>query len=301
MVASRTRANRLMVDSIANSIHAARIDAWIGAFLIEARTIRRTVIVCDAFGVRANCYAIHNTTNAIVIAWRWLTWIDFVTLWFAFDEWIADRSIWTRTNRTVIHRFACGSIAAHIWARIDAFIIHAGLCSFTIGANYTFGMATSTSWSSIVARNAFADGRIARRTTNRIYSARRWIAWILRAQWFFAFHHDHAATEGVTSCARRTRTNRNVIRYGANCFGTAYANTWILTFVANARFAHRTIGISRTLWATSFVRIAMIFARALTHGMIIFNATTCIISAWCWNAWIFFIARNICSGENVKS
>lgn len=39
IVAWRARANRLMVYGIANGIDAACVDAWIGAFLVEARAI----------------------------------------------------------------------------------------------------------------------------------------------------------------------------------------------------------------------------------------------------------------------
>lgn len=132
VIAWRARAKRLMVDGSANGIYAACIDAWIGAFLIEARAIRRTVIVGYAFRVRANGGAIYYTTNAVVIAWRRMAWVDFVTLWFAFDERIADSSIGARANRAVIYRFACRTIATHIWTRIHAFIVHAGLGSFAI-------------------------------------------------------------------------------------------------------------------------------------------------------------------------
>lgn len=284
-----------MVDGIANGIHTARIDAWVGAFLIEARAIGRTVVVRYAFGVRANGRTIHHTANAIVIAWRRMAWIDFVALRFAFNERIADHSIRARTNWTVVHRSACGPVAAHVRTRVNAFIVHAGFRSLTIGTDDALGMAAGASWCSVVAGNAFADGRIGRRATNRIYSARRRIAWILRGQWFVTFRHNYAATEGVTSCSRRARTNRNVIRYGANGFGAAHANAWILTPVANARFAHWTIGIAGALWPASFVRIPVIFASAFAHGMIIFDATACIIPAWRWIAWILIVTRNICS------
>lgn len=89
-----------------------------------------------------------------------MAWIDFVALRFAFNEWIADHSIRTRANRTVIHSFACGTIAAHIRTRINALIVHTSLCSLTIRANDAFGVAASASWCSIIAGNAFADGRI---------------------------------------------------------------------------------------------------------------------------------------------
>lgn len=39
IIAWRARANRLMVYGIANGIHAACIDAWVGAFLVEACAI----------------------------------------------------------------------------------------------------------------------------------------------------------------------------------------------------------------------------------------------------------------------
>lgn len=67
-----------------------------------------------------------------MIAWRRLTWVDFVALWFAFDKWIADHSIGTRTNRTVIHRFTCCTVTAHIWTWVNAFVVHTSLRSFAI-------------------------------------------------------------------------------------------------------------------------------------------------------------------------
>lgn len=86
-----------------------------------------------------------------------------------------------------------------------------------------------------------------------------------------------------------------MIRNGANGFGAAYANAWILAFVANARLAHRTIRIARTLGATAFIRIAVIVANAFTNSEIVFDTATCIVSAWSWHAWILLIAWNICA------
>lgn len=63
-----TRTDRLMVDGIAYGINAACVDARVGALLIEACAIGRTVIVCDAFGVRTNGDGIHDATIAIRIA-----------------------------------------------------------------------------------------------------------------------------------------------------------------------------------------------------------------------------------------
>lgn len=132
-----------------------------------------------------------------------MAWIDLVSLWSAFDERIADHAIGTRTNRTVIDRFACGTIAAHIRTWIDALIVDACLRSFAIGTDDTLRMASGARRGSVVAWNAFANGRIAGRTANRVDSAWRWIARIVSVQWLFAFDDDHAATEGVAGCARR--------------------------------------------------------------------------------------------------
>lgn len=84
-----------------------------------------------------------------------------------------------------------------------------------------------------------------------------------------------------------------MIRYGANGVGATYTRAWILASIANARLAHWTIGVAGTFGSAAFVWIAVIFAGALAHSMIIFDATTCIISAWRRNAWILGIARNI--------
>lgn len=275
-----------MIDHITNGIQSARADAWIRAPLIEATAIGRTIVVRHTLGVRANGCLIDNATHAIRIAWRWHTRIDWLLQsTSALDKRIADGVTGTRANRIVVHCLAQGAIATHVRTRIDAFIVDARFGSCTIGANHALRCASRARWTAKVARNTFAHGRIANGSAHRIHTARRWITWIYRCQRrFFALHNYDALAESVARCARRARANRYVIGYGARGFGATDSDAWILAFVADARFAHRTVRVAGALGSAAIVWIAMVVANAFANGIVVVHSAAGIVSARRWEA-----------------
>jgi len=63
-----TGAHRLVIDSLADGIDAARADAWISAFLREAGSVTGTIRINDALGIDANRDAVPHSALAIVVA-----------------------------------------------------------------------------------------------------------------------------------------------------------------------------------------------------------------------------------------
>lgn len=191
-----------MVNGIANSVYSASIQARITAFLVEAASIRWTIIICDTLWICTNCSSMNLTTEAIDIAWIWYTWIGwFIQKRSTFNKWITKRLTWAWTNWAMIYCFACSSVSTNIRAWINAFIINAWLCSRTIWTNHTLRMTPSSGWISEIARNTFTHGDIALISTNCIHWTWRWVAWIFRIWRWYVFFNKNALSECISGCA----------------------------------------------------------------------------------------------------
>lgn len=226
---------------------------------------------------------------AVMIAWRWITWID----WFGlsgstFNERIANRLWWTRTDGAVIDGMADGCIAARTRAWINAFGVRAGLVARTIRADGAFGVATGTKRITVITRYTFAHGIFVGLTAHGVQTAWRWITWIAAIDWLLALHHYDTMTECVAGGSRWTRTDRYVIGDRAHGFDAASARTWILTAITYACLVHWTVRVADTFGATAFVWISMVFGYTFADGVFVVNTTMGVDAAWRWIAWILF-------------
>lgn len=85
-----------MVNCFTDGIHTACIDTWITAFLIVATAIVRAVIIGNTFRVCANSATVDHATMSVMVAWRWIAWVNWFSLYgFAFNEWITSSLWWT--------------------------------------------------------------------------------------------------------------------------------------------------------------------------------------------------------------
>lgn len=87
-----------MVNNATNRIQTTRSITWITTFLIETTSIQRTIIICDTFRISADGIFVDYMTIAIRLAWCWEAWICWFVFYgnrSTFNEWIADRLIWT--------------------------------------------------------------------------------------------------------------------------------------------------------------------------------------------------------------
>lgn len=111
--------------------------------------------------------------------------------------------------------FCVCATRARTW--ILTFVIYTCLLRSAICVNYTF-------WSAIWRRTNVASYTLTRRcftvcTTLRIWTARRWNAWIVETFIFFNWFcwYRLATSEWVTSFTRFTTANWAVIKYFTSC------------------------------------------------------------------------------------
>lgn len=163
-VAARARALGPMIDAGAQGVLAARVHARIAALLVEARPIRRAVLVDDALRIGADgCAAGTHATGAVLATGRRIARIDGIAGRFAGAERIADHVGGTRADGIVVERVALGTVAADARARIDAPMVGAGAIARTVRRDGALGMAAGTGRCALEAGHAFADGRLAAR------------------------------------------------------------------------------------------------------------------------------------------
>lgn len=274
-----------MINNITNWIDTTSINTWITAFLIEAASVGRTIIICNAFGISTYGSSIYDTTKTIYIAWIGQTWIYlFFSNWSAFNKWIAGCLTGAWANWWMVYSLTYGTETTNIRTRINTFIVYTGLRSWTIWTNYTFWMTACSIWITKIAWNTFTDRNTALISTNCVDRAWWWIAWIFcRIRWNVSLFND-TLSECITGCTWWASANWNVIWYCTDCFDATYSNAWILTFVSDTSFAHWTIRIASTFWSTSFVRVSMIITYAFANCMAIFGTASCIIAARRWEA-----------------
>lgn len=280
-----------MIDDVAHRVHSTSANARVRALLVEAAAVRGTVIVGHALWVGAEGRFVDDTADSVGVAWRRDARIRRrLRDRPALGERIADRFAWTRTDRVVVDRLAHGSVPAHVWARVDASVVYARLGSRAVGADHALRMTPTAGRVAKVARNAFAHGRLANCSADRVHATRRRIAWTLRSERsLVTLHDDDALAESISGGSGRTRANRNVIRNCANGFSSANSDARVLASVSNASLAHWAIRVSCALRSTSLVRVAAIVADTFTNGVVVLDTASCVVSAWRREAWVFLL------------
>ena len=183
-----------MIDDAAFGVQPAntraRIDAPVVGAALDARTVRILDTFRPASGVRisdiiwrafardavslSSARSSHSArwrVARILRSWRGSFRLDdhrFGTT----DERVARHAFGTRTDGIVIPDDAIGVDSASSWARIDTFLVDAGLVLRTITAGHTFGPARSAE----IAGQARTDGLLVDWSTFSVRTARIGIA-----------------------------------------------------------------------------------------------------------------------------
>lgn len=69
-VSRRTRADRVMVDHLADGVNTASVHTRVSTLLVEAGFVTRTVLVDDALWVDAAGYAVDDSALAVTTTGR---------------------------------------------------------------------------------------------------------------------------------------------------------------------------------------------------------------------------------------
>jgi len=176
-----------------------------------------------------------------------------LTDWQAADEWTSSCSLWTHTNRVVVYHFALGSDSAGSSARIDAFLVTAGLVHGAIRVDHALGPASRRR--PRVANRTGTDCMSADVATLAVRPARRRYTRIRRD----SHRNGSAVHKRISLQSLGTRAHRDVVHDAADCVDGACAWTGIRALIPDARSVPRAVRVHDAFGPASRIGIAMIF------------------------------------------
>lgn len=209
----------------------------------------------------------------------------------ASSEWITCIARRTSANWTVIFNSTLCIKTACIWAWILTFLIDTGFIKGAFAVNNAF--RPTIGWRTDISFEAWANSLIVYFTTLTVGSARWRMARI--ESWCSSRRKFSTLKEWISSCANRTRTNRNVIFYIAQRIKATCASTWVYALILNASKTWRTIGMEFTFVTTTFIWVAFETGQAVTCTGSVSFFTHCIKSTGARLTRIWSFCGNCCN------